>query len=129
MTKPEWGVKRICPACSGRYYDMCNDSPVCPTCGVRYDPEALLKTRRARPALVERPPAKVPLALREELGVDVDKEIAVERDDDDDTMPITEVEVAVVDEDLEEDVTETVHDLDDEEDLGELLAVDDEEGR
>ena len=44
------------------------------------------------------------------------------------TVPIAEVEVAVVDEDLEEDVTETVHDLDDEEDLGELLAVDDEAG-
>ena len=128
MTKPEWGVKRICPACSGRYYDLGHDSPVCPTCGVRYDPEALLKTRRARSAPVDKAPAKVPLAVREELGVDVDKETAVELDDDD-TVPITEVEVAVDDEDLEEDVTETVHDLDDEEDLGELLAVDDEEGR
>ena len=126
MTKPEWGTKRICPACSGRYYDMHRDPPVCPTCGVRYDPEALLKTRRARPIPVEKTPAKVSLAVREELGVDVDEEIAVELDGDD-TVPIADVEVAVVDEDLEEDLTETVHDLDDEEDLGELLVVDDEE--
>ena len=127
MTKPEWGIKRICPACSGRYYDMRRDPAVCPTCGVRYDPEALLKTRRARPALVEKAPAKVPLAVREELGVDVDEETIIELDGDD-TVPITEVEVAVGDEDLEEDVTETVHDLDDEEDLDELLTVDAEDG-
>ena len=126
MTKPEWGIKRICPACSARYYDMLRDPPVCPTCGARYDPEALLKTRRARPMPAEKAPAKVPLAVREELGVDVDEEIVVEMDGDD-TVPIAEVEVEVVDEDLEEDVTETTHDLDDEDDLGELLAVDDEE--
>ena len=125
--KSEWGIKRICPACSGRYYDLHRDPPVCPTCGVRYDPEALLKTRRSRPVSTEKPPAKVPLAVREELGVGVDEETAVALDGDD-LEPIAGVEVAVVDEDLEEDVTETVRELDDEEDLGELLAVDDEEG-
>ncbi len=125
MTNPEWGTKRICHACSGRYYDMRRDQPVCPTCGVRYDPEALLKSRRARPAPVEKAPTKIPLAVRKELGVDVDEETAVGLDGDD-TAAITEVEVEVVDQDLEEDVTETAHDLDDEEDLGELLAVEDE---
>ena len=74
-----------------------------------------LKTRRARPMPAEKAPAKVPLAVREELGVDVDQEIVVELDADD-TVPIAEVEVEVVDEDLEEDVTETAHDLDDEDD-------------
>ena len=37
-------------------------------------------------------------------------------------LSLTDIELR-----LEEDVTETVHDLDDEDDLGELLAVDDEE--
>lgn len=50
MAKPEWGVKRICPNCGARYYDMRKDPPVCPTCGTQFDPEALLKSRRARPA-------------------------------------------------------------------------------
>ena len=126
MTKPEWGIKRICYACSGRYYDMQRDPPVCPTCGARHNPEALIKTTRARPSPAEKPPAKVPLAVREELGVDIDEETVIELDGDD-TAPIAEVEVAVVDEDLEDDLTETAHDLDDEEDLDELLAVDDEE--
>ena len=53
MAKPEWGVKRICPSCGARYYDMRKDPPVCPTCGAQYDPEALLKSRRARPSQAE----------------------------------------------------------------------------
>ena len=73
MTKPGWGTKRICPACLARYYDMHSDPPVCPTCGARYDPEALLKTHRVRPMPAEKAPAKVPLAVREKLGVDVDQ--------------------------------------------------------
>nr|WP_211113992.1 TIGR02300 family protein [Azospirillum picis] len=50
VAKPEWGVKRICPNCGARYYDMRKDPPVCPSCGAQFDPEALLKSRKARPA-------------------------------------------------------------------------------
>ncbi len=53
MVKPEWGLKRICPNCGTRYYDFSKDPPSCPACGTVYDPEALLKSRRARPGMVE----------------------------------------------------------------------------
>ncbi|WP_343207175.1 TIGR02300 family protein [Azospirillum formosense] len=53
MAKPEWGVKRICPSCGARYYDLRKDPPVCPSCGAQFDPEALLKSRKARPAPVD----------------------------------------------------------------------------
>lgn len=46
MTKPEWGLKRICPSCSTRYYDMKKKPPVCPNCGTVFDPESVLKVRR-----------------------------------------------------------------------------------
>ncbi|CAK0774074.1 TIGR02300 family protein [Azospirillaceae bacterium] len=48
MAKPEWGIKRICPNCGARYYDLRRSPPVCPVCGAEFDPEALLKSRRAR---------------------------------------------------------------------------------
>ena len=55
MAKPEWGVKRVCQSCAVRFYDL-NRSPItCPKCAAPFDPEALLKSRRSRPA----PPAKV----------------------------------------------------------------------
>lgn len=53
MAKPEWGTKRICPNCATRYYDLRKDPPVCPACGTEFDPEALLRSRRARPIAVE----------------------------------------------------------------------------
>jgi uncharacterized protein (TIGR02300 family) len=53
VVKPEWGLKRICPNCGTRYYDFRKDPPTCPACGTPYDPEALLKSRRARPGMVE----------------------------------------------------------------------------
>ena len=53
MAKTEWGLKRICPNCGTRYYDFRKDPPTCPACGTVYDPEALLKSRRARPGMAE----------------------------------------------------------------------------
>ncbi len=54
MAKSEWGVKRVCQSCAVKFYDL-NRSPIaCPKCAAPFDPEALLKSRRSRPA----PPAK-----------------------------------------------------------------------
>ncbi len=48
MAKPEWGTKRVCQGCSGVYYDFKKVPPLCPTCGTKFDPEALLRSRRGR---------------------------------------------------------------------------------
>ena len=50
MSKPEWGLKRICPSCNARYYDMKKNPPVCPSCGTPFDVEGLMKSRRGRGA-------------------------------------------------------------------------------
>ena len=48
MAKPEWGVKRICPACGFKYYDF-NKSPItCPSCKVEFDPDSYLKSRKGK---------------------------------------------------------------------------------
>lgn len=91
MVKAEWGIKRICPNCGTRYYDFRKEPPTCPACGTAYDPEALLKSRRARPGMVEElrkgsPKAAVPAADFEEIGpadaddVDLVPDDAVEDD-------------------------------------------------
>jgi uncharacterized protein (TIGR02300 family) len=50
VAKPEWGVKRACQSCAAKFYDL-NRSPItCPKCAAPFDPEALLKSRRSRPA-------------------------------------------------------------------------------
>ncbi len=50
MAKPEWGVKRVCQSCAAKFYDLNRSPIICPKCGARFDPEALLKSRRSRPA-------------------------------------------------------------------------------
>tara|TARA_B100000963_G_scaffold152924_1_gene133182 strand:- start:49 stop:474 length:426 start_codon:yes stop_codon:yes gene_type:complete len=48
MSKPEWGIKRVCPSCNIKYYDF-NKSPIfCPKCEFEFDPDLLLKSRKGR---------------------------------------------------------------------------------
>ncbi len=64
MAKPEWGVKRLCQSCATKFYDLCRSPIACPQCGARFDPEALLKSRRSRPIAAPKP-AKAPVKAPE----------------------------------------------------------------
>jgi uncharacterized protein (TIGR02300 family) len=65
VAKPEWGVKRLCQSCATKFYDLGRSPIACPQCGARFDPEALLKSRRSRPTAAPKP-AK-PLAKAPEV--------------------------------------------------------------
>lgn len=128
VAKPEWGTKRICPSCGARYYDLRKDPPICPTCGVEFDPEALLKSRRARPVPAEEVVSskKVPAPLAATgLGVEVDDEV-VELEDAEDALPVEDIDDEAEDEEdvLIEDASELGED-----DLGEVAVEGDEEER
>ena len=92
MAKPEWGVKRICPSCGARYYDMRKDPPVCPSCGAQFDPEALLKSRKARPAPVDDTKKAVVVAEDEEEA-ETEAETP-ELEDVEDDMSVDDIEEA-----------------------------------
>ncbi|MFL2818934.1 MAG: TIGR02300 family protein [Candidatus Puniceispirillales bacterium] len=48
MANPEWGKKRICLACNTKYYDF-NKSPIiCPSCGIEFDPDTYLKSKKGK---------------------------------------------------------------------------------
>ena len=48
MSKPEWGIKRVCPSCSIKYYDFHKSPIICPKCEFEFDPDLLLKSRKGR---------------------------------------------------------------------------------
>jgi uncharacterized protein (TIGR02300 family) len=110
VAKAEWGLKRICPNCGTRYYDFRKDPPTCPACGTVYDPEALLKSRRARPGMVEetRKVAAKPAALvsdfEDVVPVDPEEEADLVPDADDDDGDALIEDAAELGEDTIEEV-------------------------
>ena len=103
MAKPEWGVKRACPSCATRFYDLMRDPIVCPACGSTFALEVLAKPRRGKAAV------PTPKAV----------ETKVEDEDDE----VLETDVEVDDEDGDDDVLE-LEDSDTTEDLPEVAAKD-----
>lgn len=75
MTKPEWGVKRICPSCTTRFYDMCHQPITCPKCTNVFDPESLIKKRRGRPPIAEAKPLPAPKGLEDDLNLELEEEL------------------------------------------------------
>ena len=122
MAKAEWGTKRICPSCGTRYYDLLREPVICPKCDTPYDPEAFLRSRRARPAApVEKELAPVGA---EELDADIETEEADVAEEEEEAVPLEEAEEE--DEELLEDASELGED---EDDMAEVIENVEEEER
>jgi uncharacterized protein (TIGR02300 family) len=48
LVKANLGIKRICPSCGARFYDLQKRPIECPKCAFSFEPEALYKQRRPR---------------------------------------------------------------------------------
>lgn len=121
MAKPEWGIKRICPNCGARYYDLRKEPPVCPNCGTEFDPEALLRSRRARPVPVE-DSKKAPVVAvgDDELVIDD----AIEPLETADDMDVEDIDPAADTSDEVDDVLlEDASELGEDDDMGEVVDV------
>jgi len=77
MPKDEWGVKRICPHCSTRFYDLRTDPMTCPNCSTVFTVESLtaVKAKALRP---EKKPE--PVDIEDLPGIDADEDV-IESDD------------------------------------------------
>ena len=118
MPKEEWGVKRACPKCSVRFYDLQKDPMTCPSCGASFDVASLTQQRsRATAPVKEVKKVAEPAAD----GADAVEDAVVLDDDDDD-------EVVVAD-DLGDDLLDDDDDDDDTvalEEIADVPAKDDE---
>ncbi|GJL92708.1 TIGR02300 family protein [Hyphococcus sp.] len=128
MTKPELGVKRDCPECGTRFYDLNKEPAHCPKCEHEFVPEALLKPRRARkeddePAPVAAKPAsketsleaadKEKLAAKSKRQPGLDEDSDDDDDDDDELAGIGDIDVDLDDDDDDEDDDSLLDDDDD----------------
>lgn len=90
MAKPELGLKRLCPSCGAKFYDLNHDPILCPKCGAHFDSVSVSKVRA----------------------------VALEDDGDGDTEDTDDLKPEFVSlEDAEHPDTEEVPDIDDEADI------------
>src|ERR1700743_3297965 len=48
LVKADLGIKRVCPNCAARFYDLQKRPIECPKCQFSFEPEAMYKQRRPR---------------------------------------------------------------------------------
>lgn len=108
MPKDEWGVKRLCPHCASRFYDLKRDPMTCPECNHSFSAESLV-ANRGRAMIAEKTAAK-------ERDLDLD-------DLTDDTDIDTETGDVDLDDDLLEDDEDDNVSLDD---IADVAGGDDE---
>ena len=99
MPKDEWGVKRLCPHCASRFYDLKRDPMTCPECGHSFSAESLT-AGRGRTMIAEKASVKErdldldDLAddevLDEEAG-DVELDDDLLEDDEDDSVSLDDI--------------------------------------
>ena len=132
MGKIERGIKRICQECGALYYDLEKDPIICPKCGVEFDPEAILKSRRTRPLAPDNKESQQADDEETDNSGDIDEVVTtIEDDEGDDVGDILpdvgvdgEDEVAVVPDD--EDILDNEEVLDDGEELEDDLEVEED---
>ncbi len=108
MPKEEWGVKRACPKCAVRFFDLQNDPMTCPACGAEFSVESLLDTGKSRVAATKAPKSAAAAPVVDEADVVLD-------DDDDDDVAATDD--ALLDDDEDDTVNlEEIADVAKEED-------------
>ncbi|GFE63242.1 TIGR02300 family protein [Litoreibacter roseus] len=117
MPKEEWGVKRVCPSCSTRFYDLQNNPMTCPSCGHEFTLESLTGSK-SRTMRADKPDAQ---NTDNKPEVESDDDDAVILDDDDDA---DEADVDLGDDVLEEDEDEDTVSLDE---LADVASEDDDE--
>lgn len=129
MTKPELGVKRDCPNCGARFYDLNKEPAHCPKCDHEFIPEALLKPRRQRVEEGEeettgKPAAETSLeaAEKERKGPESKRKPALDEDGadaDDDAEDLSDIED--IDIDIDDDDT-LLEDDEDDDDVGSIVS-------
>lgn len=121
MSKPEWGVKRLCQSCGTKFYDLRRPQITCPSCGAEVDRENPLRSRRARggaPKPVPEQPVKKPRPIK----IDEDSDESEDSEDlNDSELGETDLDDDLGDE-ADDDLIEDTSELGDDDDMSDVVA-------
>ena len=99
MPKEEWGVKRLCPHCASRFYDLARDPMTCPVCANTYSVDSLTAGRGRvivadKASVRERELDVEDLDAEEDIDADAgdaDLDDDLLEDDEDDTVSLDDI--------------------------------------
>lgn len=108
MVNAELGIKRTCPSCAARFYDLLKDPITCPKCATSFIAQSILPSKGEFPSQMVAP---------------VPKPREKDEDDDQDLGDVELISLEEVEEDGKDDETAGIEDVD----LGEDAGGDSEE--
>ena len=123
MAKPELGVKRLCPSCGTKYYDLNRTPILCPKCGTKFEvgqvavrPEKLAKVAPIEEVEVDEVAGDVEIVSLEEADAEASGGAVA---DDVDPEEIAEIDPGedefLEEEEGDDDVADIIGDVEDEE--------------
>lgn len=118
MPKDEWGVKRLCPNCSTRFYDLRNDPMTCPACGAVHTADSLAAGKTRSTVTADKADPKTAAVAAEPAEDDADEVVLDDNDDEDEDVDLGD---DVLDDDADDDDSVSL------DDLTEVATEDDEE--
>ncbi|MBI1391701.1 MAG: TIGR02300 family protein [Alphaproteobacteria bacterium] len=126
MSKQELGVKRDCPECGARFYDLNKEPAHCPKCGNDFTPEPLLKPRKPRPddapaeqpEKVEKPSAETSLEDADDETAEAKSKRKAGLDEDEDIDELEDINIEIEDDDEDDDTL-----LDDDDDSDDVSGI------
>lgn len=101
MPKEEWGVKRVCPNCSTRFYDLRRDPMTCPSCAAVHTADSLA-AGKTRTMVADKADPKA-VAAEQAKATEDDAVVLDDDDDDDDEEEDVDLGDDVLDDDADED--------------------------
>ena len=130
MSKPEWGIKRVCPSCSIKYYDFNKNPIICPKCEFEFDPDLLLKSRKGRSIATKTEVNEVSSDVKKEEEtlendinsiendeniLEIDDETDIQDNDIDNKINTNDDDIEIIEDDLEDKDNFSIE-IDDEDD-------------
>ena len=106
------GLKRLCGACGTKYYDFGKLPIKCPSCGVEFTGEVVVKTRRKSSIVAD--------TVKRDA---IEKKNAAAVEDDEDTISLDDLDEGDdddLDDDLDIDLDDDDDDIDGDDDLSDL---------
>lgn len=129
MVDPKLGSKRVCEACSTKYYDLNKSPAICPNCGQEFNPEAgstpSEPVRAVEPTVEKNEKDEAGEHEKDDATVSLEDMVDEETDDGDEdekTLEEFEADEALLDDNDEDDTL-----LEDEEEEESFLENNDED--